>query len=153
MDKKPDQYGFVKIDKNTWEHKAKAYDATITQDKDVFMLDVFDGKIKDPDDAHLESNQFDTYEDAAGYFNKEYIDKKTTGKMTKIRTFESFDINEAAISKEYIERMEGLANTKNLKQFNELLESLTKEWLDEGFELSDVLDYIDHKMDRIGFKK
>lgn len=70
--------------------------------------------------------------------------------MKNLKRFDE-SLNEG-MNKETIERMEGLVNEKNLKQFNELLESLAQEWVKEGFEMSDVLDYIDHKMDGIGFK-
>jgi hypothetical protein len=69
-----------------------------------------------------------------------------------MKNLKGFDQLNEAISKETLNRMEGLAHEKNLKQFNELLTSLTKEWLKEGFELSDISDYIDQKLDHIGFK-
>lgn len=47
-----------------------------------------------------------------------------------------------ALSAEALDRMDGLAPEKELKQFNELLALVTKAWLDEGFDREDVMDYI-----------
>lgn len=49
-----------------------------------------------------------------------------------------------SLSKEALDRMEGLAHIEKLKQFNELLSFLTKEWLEEGFDKKDIIDYIMH---------
>lgn len=42
-----------------------------------------------------------------------------------------------------IDRMEGLSNTENLRTFKEMLGLLTKDWLEEGFEKNDIIDYIE----------
>jgi hypothetical protein len=43
---------------------------------------------------------------------------------------------------EFIDRMEGLANFKDLNIVKEKLKSLTKDWVEEGFEKKDIIKYL-----------
>lgn len=51
-----------------------------------------------------------------------------------------------SLDKETVERMEGLSNTKELKQFNELLALLAESWFKEGFDREDVMDYVNEQI-------
>lgn len=48
------------------------------------------------------------------------------------------------ISSEKIERMEGLSKTFHLEVFQTLLPQLTRDWLEEGFEKEDVMEYLEY---------
>lgn len=55
------------IKKNQWENqeKKRKYDFYITQQKsNRFILDIFDSKIKDNDDAYMESNVYTSLQEA-----------------------------------------------------------------------------------------
>jgi hypothetical protein len=45
------------------------------------------------------------------------------------------------MNKNYIDRMEGLANVNELNQLQELILTLGEAWADEGFENEDIRDY------------
>lgn len=47
------------------------------------------------------------------------------------------------LSPEYIDRMEGLANIQDLAILKEKLSSLASDWMKEGFEKEDVLEYME----------
>ena len=51
---------------------------------------------------------------------------------------------EEALSPDYIDRMEGLANIQNLAIFKDKLKSLASDWMKEGFDKEDVVEYIDY---------
>lgn len=56
-----------KIEKNQWENqeKKRKYDFYITQQSpNWFILDIFDSKIKDKDDAYIESVTSESLQDA-----------------------------------------------------------------------------------------
>ena len=53
------------------------------------------------------------------------------------------ELNEK-LSPEYIDRMEGLANIQDLADFKAKLNSLASDWMKEGFEKEDVVEYVDH---------
>jgi len=53
------------------------------------------------------------------------------------------ELNEG-LSPEYIDRMEGLANIQDLADFKAKLKSLASDWMKEGFEKEDVVEYVDH---------
>lgn len=56
-----------KIDKNQWENqeKKRKYDFYITQQRtNSFILDIFNSKIKDNDDAHIESNVYTSLQES-----------------------------------------------------------------------------------------
>lgn len=57
------------------------------------------------------------------------------------------DKTEEALSMDYIDRMEGLANVQDLAVLKTKLTLLTQEWITEGFEKEDVLEYIKHLLD------
>lgn len=54
------------IKKNQWENqeKKRKYDFYITQQGKRFILDIFDSKIKDNDDAYMESKVYTSLQDA-----------------------------------------------------------------------------------------
>lgn len=45
-------------------------------------------------------------------------------------------------SKELIDRMEGLSHAGNLEAFKTNLEGLMTDWIEEGFEKEDIIDYL-----------
>ncbi len=50
--------------------------------------------------------------------------------------------NEEFFNDETIDRMEGLANMRDLKVMKDMLRVLTAEWMQEGFEKDDVVNYL-----------
>ena len=57
-------------------------------------------------------------------------------------------LNEA-VSVEALDRIEGLANIRDLKLMKDSLRILTAEWVQEGFEKEDIKDYISYLIDNI----
>ena len=53
------------------------------------------------------------------------------------------------ITFEAIEMMEGLANIQNLKTLKDLLRILSTDWMQEGFEKEDIIDYMGYLVDNI----
>jgi len=57
-------------------------------------------------------------------------------------------LNEA-VSMEALDRLEGLANIRNLQLMKDSLRMLTADWVQEGFEKEDIKDYVSHLIDNI----
>ena len=53
------------------------------------------------------------------------------------------------ISSEAIERMEGLANMQDLATLQAKLRILSSDWMQEGFEKEDIINYLAYLVDRI----
>ena len=53
------------------------------------------------------------------------------------------------ISFEAIERMEGLANIQDLVSLKAKLRTLSSDWMNEGFEREDIIDYMAYLIDNI----
>jgi hypothetical protein len=53
------------------------------------------------------------------------------------------------ISSEAIERMEGLVNMQDLATLQAKLRILSSDWMQEGFEKEDIIDYLAYLVDRI----
>ena len=53
------------------------------------------------------------------------------------------------ISSEAIERMEGLANMQDLSTLQAKLRILSSDWMQEGFEKEDIIDYLAYLVDKI----
>ena len=54
-----------------------------------------------------------------------------------------------AVSMDALDRIEGLANIRDLKLMKDSLRMLTAEWIQEGFEKEDIKDYISYLIDNI----
>ena len=54
-----------------------------------------------------------------------------------------------AVSMDALDRIEGLANIRDLKLMKDSLRMLTAEWVQEGFEKEDIKDYISYLIDNI----
>lgn len=52
------------------------------------------------------------------------------------------------ISSDKIERMEGLSKTFHLEMFKTILPQLTRNWIEEGFEKEDVMEYLEYIVDK-----
>ena len=53
------------------------------------------------------------------------------------------------ISSEAIERMEGLVNMQDLATLQAKLRILSSDWMQEGFEKEDIIDYLAYLVDKI----
>jgi len=53
------------------------------------------------------------------------------------------------ISSEAIERMEGLANMQDLSTLQAKLRILSSDWMQEGFEKEDIIEYLAYLVDKI----
>ncbi len=51
------------------------------------------------------------------------------------------------MNKDYIDRMEGLANVNELNELKDLILILGGEWANEGFENEDIVEYFKHLVD------
>ena len=54
-----------------------------------------------------------------------------------------------AVSMDALDRIEGLANIRDLKLMKDSLRMLTADWMQEGFEKEDIKDYISYLIDNI----
>ena len=54
-----------------------------------------------------------------------------------------------AVSMDTIDRIEGLANIRDLKLMKDSLRMLTADWMQEGFEKEDIKDYVSYLIDNI----
>ena len=54
-----------------------------------------------------------------------------------------------AVSMDALDRLEGLANIRDLKLMKDSLRMITAEWMQEGFEKEDIKDYISYLIDNI----
>ncbi len=61
--------------------------------------------------------------------------------MDKERSLKEDDLNE--ISRDAYDRMEGLANQRDLNELKDLIMILGGEWANEGFENEDIVDYFE----------
>ena len=52
------------------------------------------------------------------------------------------------ISSDKIDRMEGLSKTFHLEMFKTILPQLTRNWIEEGFEKEDVMEYLEYIVDK-----
>jgi hypothetical protein len=66
----------------------------------------------------------------------------------KMQKLAGIQLNER-ISFEAIERMEGLANTQDLASLQAKLRMLSSDWMQEGFEKEDIIDYLAYLVDNI----
>jgi len=66
----------------------------------------------------------------------------------KMQKLAGIQLNER-ISFEAIERMEGLANTQDLASLQVKLRILSSDWMQEGFEKEDIIDYLAYLVDNI----
>ena len=57
-------------------------------------------------------------------------------------------LNEA-VSMEALDRLEGLANIRDLKLMKDSLRMITADWMQEGFEKEDIKDYVSYLIDNI----
>ena len=57
-------------------------------------------------------------------------------------------LNEA-VSMDTLDRIEGLANIRNLQLMKDSLRMLTADWMQEGFEKEDIKDYVSYLIDNI----
>jgi regulator of sigma D len=64
-----------------------------------------------------------------------------------INSFNEY-LNEGTINSGFLNRIESVVNEKDLIQFQKTLKSLTGEWLDEGFELEDIQQYINYLVEK-----
>ena len=46
------------------------------------------------------------------------------------------------LSNEFINRIEGLSNIRNLKLLKDMIRILTTDWMQEGFEKEDIVEYV-----------
>lgn len=51
------------------------------------------------------------------------------------------------MNRDYIDRMEGLANVNELDELKDLILILGEEWANEGFENEDIAEYFKHLVD------
>jgi len=54
-----------------------------------------------------------------------------------------------AVSMDSLDRIEGLANIRDLKLMKDSLRILTAEWVQEGFEKEDIKDYVSYLINNI----
>jgi len=52
------------------------------------------------------------------------------------------------ISSDKIDRMEGLSKTFHLEMFKTILPQLTRNWIEEGFEKEDIMEYLEYIVDK-----
>ena len=53
------------------------------------------------------------------------------------------------MNKDYIDRMEGLANVNELNQLKDLILILGGEWANDGFENEDIGEYFKYLIDKL----
>ena len=53
------------------------------------------------------------------------------------------------MNKDYIDRMEGLANVNELNQLKDLILILGGEWANDGFENEDIVEYFQYLIDKL----
>jgi uncharacterized protein YpuA (DUF1002 family) len=66
---------------------------------------------------------------------------KIQAMMDRERSLREDDLNE--ISRDVYDRMEGLANQRDLNELKDLIMILGGEWANEGFENEDIVDYFE----------
>ena len=54
-----------------------------------------------------------------------------------------------AVSMDALDRLEELANIRNLNLMKDSFKMVTTEWIQEGFEKEDIKDYVSHLIDNI----
>ena len=69
-------------------------------------------------------------------------DKAHIANLEKDMEYDAGEKLEEVISAEAKERMEGLADARNLKTMKDMLRILSTDWMQEGFEKDDIQDYI-----------
>jgi len=67
--------------------------------------------------------------------------EKVRAMLAKERSLKEDDLNE--ISRDAYDRMEGLANQRDLNELKDLIMILGGEWANEGFENEDIVDYFE----------
>ena len=79
-------------------------------------------------------------------------------KMKSVKTHKDGDIIDTdglkenlneAVSMETLDRLEGLANIRDLQLMKDSLRMLAADWMQEGFEKEDIKDYVSHLIDNI----
>lgn len=74
---------------------------------------------------------------ALTYFTRSQVSKEEVPSMNE------------ALSPEYIDRMEGLANMQDLAVLKAKLRMLSSDWMQEGFEKEDIVEYISELINQI----
>lgn len=74
---------------------------------------------------------------ALTYFTRSQVSKEEVPSMNE------------ALSPEYIDRMEGLANIQDLAVLKAKLRMLSSDWMQEGFEKEDIVEYISELINQI----
>lgn len=74
---------------------------------------------------------------ALTYFTRSQVSKEEAPTMSE------------ALSYEYIDRMEGLANIQDLAVLKAKLRMLSSDWMQEGFEKEDIIEYISELINQI----
>jgi len=102
-----------------------------------------------------------SYETAFEHFLGEMYDSKAAERddadhidaLEKDMEYDAIKEDEESIkevvSAEAKERMEGLANIRNLKVMKDMLRILSTDWMQEGFEKEDIQDYITDFINKI----
>ena len=98
------------------------------------------------------------YEMAFEHFLGEMYDSKSTPSieddadhidaLEKDMGYDAEKIEEG-LSEDFLSRIEGLANVRDLKTMHDMLRMLTADWMQEGFEKEDIQDYITDFINKI----
>jgi hypothetical protein len=128
--------------------EAKKKDEEDEEDIDVEDIDI-DTEMPETggEDAEIDNIQdlLDQLQGAAEQLGDEKLLKQvgnTITFFTRQHVAEKPELNEM-ISSDAIDRMEGLANIQDLNILKTKLRILTTEWMDDGFDKEDVIDYIE----------
>ena len=88
------------------------------------------------------------YELAFEHYLGEMYESKTEDVEELCNLEKEENIQESA-SPELIDKIEGLADARNLKLMHDMLRILTTDWMQEGFEKEDIQDYITDFINKI----
>jgi len=86
-------------------------------------------------------------ESAPGYDTRKTGESLPTLESVKAAYEAKNDIKE--VSNEGIDRMEGLANIRDLKAMKDSLRILSADWMQEGFEKEEIAEYVISLIDEI----
>jgi len=121
------------------------------EDEDIDVEDVeIDTETPDvemDEDAEINNIQdlLDQLQDAVEQLGDEKLLKQignTITFFTRQHVADKPELNEM-LSSDYIDRMEGLADAQDLNILKVKLRILTSDWMNEGFDKEDVIDYIE----------
>ena len=98
----------------------------------------------------IQSNLQSAYAEAKALGDEKLITQiaNTITYFTKAHILDTAPINEE-ISPDAMDRMEGLANMRLLKMLHDSLRILGTEWINEGFEKEEIIDYVSNFIDGI----